>query len=475
MITGLPSQLKETLVQGERLATTPLGIKRGQKLSEAKGWKEFCEGLDDERATMVALMLENYKNYVKGLDETTKVLQVGNFDKFAYPIISMVSENLVSQDLVAVQPLSGPSGLVFYMDFVTGQAKGDNPKGSKLWDARRGHSANTDAGASLIENEAMFTGDGATTTFTGNLAYRPIQPGTVKITDGTNTSVDDANQTLSNALPNMTAGTIDYQTGAYSITFSAAPAGAFSAVGTYNMVLEANQNLQQVDFQISSSPLYAKERKLRGRWSTEAAQALEALHGMSAESQITTAIANELQFEIDREVINDLTAIAGAGQVTWDANIPVGQNISFTEHKLTFIDAVVEASNFIYRATNRVKATWILAGLQAASVIETLPTFVGENKTAEVDGVSYLGTLNNRYKVYADPHYPVDEFLVGYKGDQFLRTGYIFAPWIMLYSTPLIVLDDFIARKGFASSYGKKVVNNLYYVKGKVQNYPNTF
>jgi len=119
--------------------------------------------------------------------------------------------------------------------------------------------------------------------------------------------------------------------------------------------------------------------------------------------------------------------------------------------------------------------TWIVAGLQAASVIETLPTFVGAGNKAEVDGVSFLGTLNGRYKVYADPHYPVDEFLVGYKGDQFLRTGYIFAPWIMLYSTPLIVLDDFIARKGFASMYGKKVVNNLYYVKGNVLNYPNTF
>lgn len=180
---------------------------------------------------------------------------------------------------------------------VTGQAKGDKPKGSKLWDARTGHSANFDAGASLVDNEVLFTGDTSTTTFTGNFAYRPVKPGTVQLSDGTNTSVDDGNGTLSNALTNMTAGTIDYVTGAYSVTFSSAPAGTFSVTAQYNMDMEANLNLQQIDFQISSSPLYAKERKLRGRWSTEAAQALEALHGMSAESQITTAIANELQFE----------------------------------------------------------------------------------------------------------------------------------------------------------------------------------
>jgi hypothetical protein len=475
MITGLPQQLQETLVRGERLATTSMGIKKGQSLSEAKGWKEFCNGLQPEKAIMVAIMLENYKNYVKSLDETTKVLQVGNFDKFAYPIISMVSENLVAQDLVAVQPLSGPSGLVFYMDFVTGQAKGNVPKGAKVWDARLGHVNRFEDGGDMVPSEFLFVGTGALSVFTGNVAYRPLKPGTVQVSDGTNVSVDNGNGVLSNALTNMTAGTIDYTTGAYSITFSAPPAGTYNVSATYAMDMEANPNLQQIDFQISSSPLYAKERKLRGRWSTEAAQALEALHGMSAESQITTAIANELQFEIDREVITDLQAIAGAGLVTWDANIPAGSTISFTEHKLSFIDAVVEASNFIYRATNRVKATWILAGLQAASVIETLPTFVGAGGAAEVDGVSFLGTLNGRYKVYADPHYPVDQFLVGYKGDQFLRTGYIFAPWIMLYSTPLIILDDFIARKGFASSYGKKIVNNMYYVRGLITNYPIVF
>jgi len=475
MLSGLPQQLVETIVRGERLAETSMGLKKGQSLGEAKGWKEMVQGVAPSKAPMVALMLENYKEMVNQMDETTKVLQVGNFDKFAYPIISMVSENLVAQDLVAVQPLSGPSGLVFFMDFVTGQAKGNLPKGSKVWDARRGHPNRDNNSSDQVVQEALFTGDGSTTVQTGNLAYTPVKPGTVSFTDGTNTWVDDGNGTITGSGGDFSTGTINYQTGAYSITFSSAPATTINVVSSYNFDMEANANLQQIDFQLSSSPIYAGERKLRGRWSTEAAQALQALHGLNAEAQVSTAIANEIQFEIDREIINDLRNVAGAGTVTWDANIPTGQNISFTEHKLTFVDAVVEASNFIYRATNRVKATWIVAGLQAASVIETLPTFVGSGNKAEVDGVSFLGTLNGRYKVYADPHYPVDEFLVGYKGDQFLRTGYIFAPWIMLYSTPMVILDDFIARKGFASMYGKKVVNNLYYVKGSVTNYPTTF
>jgi len=468
---NLMQQFQESLVRGGELAESKMNLKKGQSLHEAHGWREMLEGVDREKAPMVALMLENYRQHYKSLDETTRVLQVGNFDKFAYPIISMVAENLVAQELVSVQPLSGPSGLVFYMDFVTGQSKGNLPKGSKVWDARTGHPTRDGHTNDKVDQEFLFAGNGTDTTFAGNTGYRPVVPGTFQVTDGTNTFSDDGNGTLVGTGGAFNGGTIDYQTGAYSIEFTTAPANGTNYLSTYNFDMEGNENIPQLDFQLTSSPVFATERKLRGRWSTEAAQALQALHGLDAEAQVSTAISNELQFEIDREIINDLSAVAGAGTVTWDAVAPSG--ISYTEHKLTFNDALVEGSNYIYRATNRVKATWLLCGMQAASIVETLPTFVGAGGSAEVDGVSYLGTLNGNLKVFVDPHYKSDEFLLGYKGDQFLRTGYIFAPWIMLYSTPNIVLDDFVARKGFASNYGKKVVNNLYYAKGKITNYQN--
>jgi hypothetical protein len=92
MISALPNQLRETMVLGERLAGASMGIKSGQSLMEAKGWKEMVEG--SKNAAFCALMLESYKQYLGTLDETTKALQVGNFDKFAFPIISMVAENL---------------------------------------------------------------------------------------------------------------------------------------------------------------------------------------------------------------------------------------------------------------------------------------------------------------------------------------------------------------------------------------------
>jgi hypothetical protein len=468
-------QLAETFVRGHRLAESSMGITAKDSLINAKGWKEMVAGIkDDRKRAFTALMLENYRVRRAGLDEATSTLQVGNFDKWAFPIISIVSENLVAQDLVSVQPLEGPNGTVFYMNFVTGQAKGAVPHGAKIWDSRTGHADRYLDSSDRVENESLASSGGVITTGNGiNLSYGPIMPGTVMVVNGAITIRDDGNGNLLNSSAAV-VGSINYATGAIAFNVSAADTTS-GAAASYNYNSELNPDAQQVDFEIQSSPIYAKERKLRGRWSTEAAQALEALHEIKAEDVVSTAITNHLQWEIDREIIEDLRRQAGAGLVRWSAQIPAASYISYTEHKLSFIDALVTGSNFIYRATNRVKANWVLAGMQASNVLETLPQFEPANASeSEFEGVTQLGTIG-RTKVYSDPHYRVDEALMGFKGNDFVRTGYIFAPWILLYSTMLITLDDFVARKGFASQYGKKLVNSKFYTKLKLSGFQAQF
>jgi hypothetical protein len=480
-MNGISSnQLAETFVRGTRLAETSMGIGVKDSLIEAKGWKEMVAGIkDDKKRALCAIMLENYRKYRKGLDEATSTLQVGNFDKWAFPIISIVSENLIAQDLVSVQPLEGPSGLVFFMNFTAGQSKGNVQRGAKIWDARTGHAERFLDSSDRVPNEPIVctTGDlssGAAI----SLAYAPVVPGTVSVAIGTSVLRDDGNGNLVVVSgpaggAGIDVGDIDYPTGL--ISFTTAENTATVAEFSYNYNPELNPEAQQVDFEIQSSPIYAQERKLRGRWSTEAAQALEALHQINAEDVVSTAITNHLQWEIDREIIEDLRRQAGAGLVRWSAQIPATSYISYTEHKLSFIDALVTGSNFIYRATNRAKANWVLAGMQATNILETLPQFEPHGGAdTEVEGVSMLGTIG-RTKVYSDPHYNVDEALMGYKGNDFVRTGYIFAPWILLYSTMLITLDDFIARKGFASQYGKKLVNSKFYCKLQLSGFSAEF
>jgi hypothetical protein len=121
-----------------------------------------------------------------------------------------------------------------------------------------------------------------------------------------------------------------------------------------------------------------------------------------------------------------------------------------------------------------VAGNWALLGLQAATVVATLPHFVPRNNRVEMQGITYIGDLGNK-KIFADPHYPTNEFLVGHKGDQFLRTGYVLAEYQKLYTTPDIMLPDFLHQRGFATSFAKKMINSKFYARGIVQNAPSSF
>jgi hypothetical protein len=473
-----PKELRDRMRLFESLIETPMGVTKGQSLIEAKGWKEIVEDIPgDERKLMVAAMLENNKESIIArkaggiLAEDTQSLQIGNWEKFGFPVISMVAENLIAPELVAVQPLQGPSGNVFYMSYVAGQDKGSIKKGDTIWDPRGGHATSREHSSEKIPAEQIGTGDASTTVFSGTLSYTPVRPGTLVIEAGSVVAKDDGNGGLSGT--GISSGTINYQSGAWAVTYSSAPASGAVIAATYWWNSEGSTNLPQINFQITSSPIYAVRHALRGRWSMEAEQMLQALHGLKAEGQVSAAISAEIQFEIDRLILQQLWNIAGAGTNTWDAAHT--SSISFTEHKLSFVDAINELSAFIYRATSRVMANWVLVGVQGMTILINHPLFEPASTKSEVDGVTFLGTLNKQYKVYVDPHTAPNEYLVGYKGDNFMRTGFIFAPWLLLYSTNTIALDDLTFRKGFASSFGHKAVNSKYYAKGTISNYPTSF
>jgi hypothetical protein len=83
-------------------------------------------------------------------------------------------------------------------------------------------------------------------------------------------------------------------------------------------------------------------------------------------------------------------------------------------------------------------------------------------------GVYHAGTLNGRWEIFKDANYAASEYLVGYKGETMWETGYIYAPYVPIYTTPTVMLDDFMGRKGIASRYGKKMVDGRFYCKGGI-------
>jgi hypothetical protein len=447
----------------------------GRSLADGR-WGEYLEGLEDDwTRAYTAVLLENQDTHLaeqkcaaydlslpqlRQLEETTTISTPGlaNFEKFAFPLIRAIFPNLVSSNLVSVQPMTGPSSMIFYLAFLYGSNKGTAVKGTDIWENPKPSYSSEE-----IDSETFGTGTGSEDVFTGDLSYVPIRKNTLTVTADTVTGTDDGAGNITGT--GVDSGTINYTTGAISIDFTANVSTGVPVTASYEYDMEANPQIPEVDLVLTSSPVVAHPRKLRSRWSMEAAAHMRNLHGLDPETELSAVLAEELKFEIDREIIAQLNVVASAGIVEFDKTPASG--VSWQDHKQTFVDRMVEAGNKVFAKTRRAQTNWIVMGTDVATIVESLPGFVPSGVTGTM-GVVYTGVLQGRWKCYKDPYMAPTRFLTGFKGSSFLETGYVYAPYIPLYVTPTVTLDDFVVRKGLGTWYGKKVVNSRFYCKGVV-------
>lgn len=471
---GMSPKYTEIYELGWELARTPIGIPENSTsrgLWEARGWKEFVDHMPDYKKPVVALLLENCRSKFGIMNETTRTSALGTFDKWIFPVIANMAENDVIDQMVSVQPMAGPVSQIVYMDIVTERRKGRIPAGAQFWRALQGATDRSDDSDELISNE---TGSNviATNAASNTLEWLPLRPGTLQVVCDGNTATDDGNGAIT-ASGGITGGTVNYVTGVVAITTSGIVDGE-QAVYTYAYNSEGNATIQGLDVKLTSTPVTAKVIKFRTRWTEESDQNLQSMFNVKAEPVLLNAVTNGLQYQKHRQIIVDLRARADAGVVLWDANMPA--NTNYQTHKFSLIDAFQTASQYIYGATNMVKGNWILAGLQAVTVIVTLPQFTPAASKSTMQGLTYIGDLGDM-KVFADPHFPINEWLVGYKGGngEFLTTGFVLAEYQKLYTTPDVLLPDFVHQRGFATSYAKKMVNSKMYARGLILNSPTSF
>ena len=181
-----------------------------------------------------------------------------------------------------------------------------------------------------------------------------------------------------------------------------------------------------------------------------------------------------LKHEIDGDLLRDVYMQAG-NTVTWNNGYNnANAGISKREYYEDFIDCLIKASSTIRQKTNRVEANWITVGKTEADILTFIgaPRFVSAGNTNAV-GPHFAGTLDGKWKIYVEPFFGEDEFLLGYKGSTLLDAGLVYAPYLPFFATETVMLDDFVGRRGFASSYGKKMVNNNLYVKGLITHNQN--
>ena len=271
----------------------------------------------------------------------------------------------------------------------------------------------------------------------------------------------------------MSAGSVNADNGVVTFTWSANP-GANSVTLSYEYNMECNPDLPEINLVVENEEILSKTRKLKAVWSYEAQQDLRSQQNLDAESELTAVLAQEINLEIDREVLGDLRANAGTVS-TWDYSLALGDTIK-EKYESLFVK-LVEISNVVQRKTLRGGCNWIVCSPEVASIFETAtagfaPT-PSENFTTNL-GVQYIGTVNNRWRLYKDPAFPVNQLLMGYRGDSYLDSGYFYCPYVPLVQSP-VVLDphSLCPRKGLMTRYGKKMLRDgqKFYARLNIANF----
>ena len=251
--------------------------------------------------------------------------------------------------------------------------------------------------------------------------------------------------------------------------------GALGSVeGATEWALEANAEIPEIDIKVDSVAVTAVTKKLKAKWTPELGQDLNAYHNLDAEVELTQILSEQIALEIDREILEDLVRGAEAGTRYW-SRVP-GQFLdretgevgtgdftgNVSEWYETLVETINDVSAQIHRKTLRGAANFVVCGPEIANILEFTAGFRA-NITADADrgdiGAVKTGSLSKKFDVMVDPYFPRQLILVGRRGSSFLESGYVYAPYVPLQTTPTIFgVEDFVPRKGVMTRYAKKMV-----------------
>lgn len=436
--------------------------------NEISAINEAFDGkLDWYRQATTAILLENTSSYLDraammngSMNEATQPADVGYFKKYAINLLSAAIPNLIAPEIVSMQPMLSRVGEMRYLKVLYGSNKGSVKAGDTMFSMFHGGNGETAYSSDEVDTEYV-TASGST--ISGSLAWLPVVPGSVKLVIGTKEYTDDGAGNITGS--GITSGTIDYNSGAFSITLASEPSASEDIYFNYRYNnMDVPVQAPEVTLKIEVAPIIAKSRKLKTIYAFDAAFDMSKDYGMQINNELVTYTASQIKHEIDGEIMGDLLRIASATPVTWDATPRDG--ISLRDHNESFYNKVVEAGNNIFDATKLANGSYIIVGMDAANIVETLPRFrsSGVIKPTGPHLVGYLGSM----PVYKNPFYPADTFLVGWKGNGMFEAGYLYCPYMPIMTTQLIMDADFQGQRGFATSYGKKPVNSKMFCKGTI-------
>lgn len=412
-----------------------------------ENWTEskeaLLEGLQGSKKQIVATLLENQRKHLVETVGATSVNAdaVSNFQKIVIPMIRRILPGTIASDLVGVQPMSGPVGLVYSMRFAFAEAAD-------------GSATDISAGDEVFANNSRM-----------KRFYSSANVGTTGYPPALSAATSDG----------LAANTADFE----------------------------GYGGKALRLQVLKQTITAGSRKLQARWSMEAAQDLTAQHGLDLENELTAALSAQIAHEIDNEILTDLLALA-ATVGTYDFASPVaGMAPAFIGDRYAELGILVnKLANEIGAKTRRGPGNWLVGSHLIVSMLQSAAKSVFapavQGSFADPTGNKMVGTLNGQMKVYSynwglNDAWSMgggantamgstgEDILIGYKGGSSeLDTGYFYCPYVPLMSTGVVMdANTFMPAVSLMTRYGKATFTNAgsslgnsadYYARVRVTN-----
>jgi hypothetical protein len=357
---------------------------------------------------------------------------VAGFDPVLISLIRRSMPNLVAYDLAGVQPMSGPTGLIFAM-----RSKYTSQGGTEAF---------------FDEADTSFSGQNAGRSLNSNHTGASSGMGTTQAQTGTNPGVLN---------PTATADQTAYDVGQGMTT---AEAEALSGTG--------DAAFNQMAFSIEKVTVTAKSRALKAEYSLELAQDLKAIHGLNAEAELANILSTEILAEINREVIRTIYKTAEQGAVNNTAtlgefDLDIDSNGRWSVEKFKGLLFQIERdANAIAQRTRRGKGNIIMCSADVASaltmagVLDYTPA-LNANLNVDDTGNTFAGVLQGKYRVYIDPYSANtgttsgdQYYVVGYKGSSPYDAGLFYCPYVPLQMVRAVGENTFQPKIGFKTRYG---------------------
>ena len=404
---------------------------------------EGLGGINDAHKRMVtAVLLENQertireeKEFLSEAPTNSTGSSIDNFDPVLISLIRRAMPNLVAYDLAGVQPMNGPTGLIFAM-----RSRFSTQGGTEaLFDEADTGFSNSGIGSATPYVAGQEANVGLGITGLQAAGSNPSNPGLLSPTAQTQ--------------------------GAYGVG-----QGMDTA---FSEELGDGQSFNEMAFSIEKVTVTAKSRALKAEYSLELAQDLKAIHGLNAEAELANILSTEILAEINREVIRTIYKVAEPGAKanvatagTFDLDVDSNGRWSVEKFK-GLIFQIERDANAIAQRTRRGKGNMILCSADVASaltmagVLDYTPA-LNANLNVDDTGNTFAGVLAGKYKVYIDPYsanVSADQYYVaGYKGSSPYDAGLFYCPYVPLQMVRAVGENTFQPKIGFKTRYG--IVSN---------------